>query len=280
MGFLLLLLAVGIVVFVVWCQHTRHITQYLFFIRYPLLLGAGLILGPWIGPRVAPDSLTNLLVMQPFGVLVVAICAGVAGYTIVFTGRLVWVSVPARSELAFRRGEDWRTHLDAPPSILTARFHLLAIAIAAPVVATTVVRVDPPEERSSAIWMALLGLGVATGLQLLTMVRSTQRRTRYQDVRSPRQEPKPATDLSTWQWLRSSNPYAALPSSLRWLHRGALFLFLVTLVVHVVVCLLGRPDRTTGAAIPALAYVLLLATAAAWVLGGLSFVFDTARVPG
>ena len=66
------LLIAFLVVAVVSLQRKYYIIQYLFFIRYPILLGGLVLLLPLISFAVAPESLRNLYVLE-FGGLVIVV---------------------------------------------------------------------------------------------------------------------------------------------------------------------------------------------------------------
>jgi len=95
----------------------RFLSQYLFFVRFPLLFGAALVLLPWVGPAIAPESMENIFVMGPLGAYGTSFLSFLLALVIVYTGRLIWVSAPDRMKLDFdEKLHRIRTAVEATPS--------------------------------------------------------------------------------------------------------------------------------------------------------------------
>ena len=68
---ILLPAALILVVALALLEHKYYITEYLFFVRYPILLTLILASLPILGPAIASDSLRNIFILQPIGIGVV-----------------------------------------------------------------------------------------------------------------------------------------------------------------------------------------------------------------
>ncbi len=270
----------------VWFERRFYITEYLFFIRYPLLLGTVLFLLPVAAPAVAPDSLTNIFVLNAVAVGVASFFAFLASWSIVHTGRLIWVTIPSRCRLALRRhGQDWWDVEEAPPSgnIMGSLWFWLATGLAMPVVLTSVWKVDPPEHRLRALAAGAIGFLAATVVRQVTRYATARREAAHPERRAREPILSRAERLAPEGWrgfVEAVNPYHGLPSSIQRLHERALILFLATLGVYALVGRLARPAAFLADYVPALAYLLILVMMLIWLLGALSFLFDRSRAPG
>jgi hypothetical protein len=280
---LLLGLVVVFIIVLAWLQRTRNITEYLFFIRYPLMLGAALVIFPFAAPSLAPDSLTNIFVLNKYEVGVACFIAFLAGWCIVYVGRVVIVSVPSRCELSYKRDIPWQAAADAPPAgeLMGTWWPVVAAVLALPVVVSCVVNMARPSDR----WWGVLA--AATGFVAAVGVRELARRFAALWERGH------APDSPTWigragtvvparfrSASSSLNPYSDLPRSIQHLHERAFFLFLATAAVYVLIGRFARPNGILADDVPAVAYLLILCMMMTWLLSAVAFLFDRSRVPG
>jgi hypothetical protein len=82
-------------------EQQRYFTEYLFFIRYSIVFGALLVLLPIVARCVIPRSLANLLVLEPLGAAIVGFVSALFAWSIVYVGRLIWLTVPARCRISY-----------------------------------------------------------------------------------------------------------------------------------------------------------------------------------
>src|SRR5947208_9687982 len=89
-------------------QERTHLTQYLFFIRYPILIGLLLVGLPFLGPWAAPTSLTNVFELGWKSAFVVAVIACLLVWSVIYVAVLIWISIPRRCQLPFYRASNWQ----------------------------------------------------------------------------------------------------------------------------------------------------------------------------
>jgi hypothetical protein len=100
--FLLLALATGVVC---WAQSRWFVLQYGYFLRVPLLCGVGLVLLPWLAERRFPEVLANLLDVYPVDVFFVSALALICGQAVVQCAVLIAKGADARFGLPFSKTE-------------------------------------------------------------------------------------------------------------------------------------------------------------------------------
>src|SRR5262245_11165433 len=176
-------------------QERAHLTQYLFFIRYPILIGILLVGLPFLGPRLAPTSLTNLFEMGWKSAFVVSGIACLLIWSIVYVAVLIWISIPRRCQLPFDRSSNWQRDADAYEAQLKARkYELISSSAAAislilgvPLAARIVLYADGPW------WMNLLAVVVGAVVAWLIREASSHyaKSRRTTDKNSP-----PAADVA------------------------------------------------------------------------------------
>ena len=94
----------------------KYLPQYLFFVRYPLILGLAFLAFPLIAPWKAPAILGNLFQLDWRGIAIVTFYACLCAWSIEYTRRVIWVSTPLRVGLLID-GEDhenWKTGAHSP----------------------------------------------------------------------------------------------------------------------------------------------------------------------
>jgi hypothetical protein len=98
---------VGLSVVAFVAQRRLYLAQYLFFLRYPLLLMAALIAGPPLAIGYARELAGNLFVLDGYGVTIVSALAYFVASTTSYTFYLIFALTPARTKLPlFRREAD------------------------------------------------------------------------------------------------------------------------------------------------------------------------------
>jgi hypothetical protein len=101
------LLGLGLVAaFCTWCQQRANFLQYVFLSRYPLLAMALLLGLPFLVLSELQDFASNMFVMEPTGVAVVAFLATLTAWASAFSLGLLYITIPVRCQIRF---------LKAPP---------------------------------------------------------------------------------------------------------------------------------------------------------------------
>lgn len=306
LGFVAAVVLCGVVVN--WVRRWCFITEYLFFIRYPIMLAAVLVLLPFAAPVLAPESLDNLFVLTPGAVGLVAFLAFFAGWTAVHAGRLIWVSTHSRCELRFwkHRRPKWRVRLrlcrmrskilakQPHGTVMTWPWVLVALATTAPIIWKCVSRVSVPERTMDAMVFAAIGLAAGLVLRLLAALVVSWYDDRWEKRQCkgaaavappPVGAPAPAAgnvpaNPAPPAPAPPRGPFSVLPRRIRRMHAYAGMYFLITVAVYAVVGLVGRPSIPGEFPVSALAYMLILLMILGWLLPGISFICDRPRVPG
>jgi len=277
-------LAVGL-----WrAQRTLFLTQYLFFLRYPL--STALLL--WVGPPLARTQamLANLFVLPWHGTLAVtALSAALASATL-YQAELLLRLTPVRTGTPlFRRALSRADRVDTDAEALThvlARHHgWWVLLLIGPLVAVLV------SESDAALPQTLAA--VLVGILLVRGVRWVARRESLPHQQSP------IGALATWlahlldkasltQRLAQAGHgraggFVDQAGHLSLPHARALVFLLLSLALYglgyVVLGASFAGEGTLVAAVPALAYALIIALMLGLLMSGLSFLFDVHRVP-
>jgi len=292
-----LLLLAGTVL-VVWSaaavQRKRYITQYLYFVRFPIVFGCLLVAFPWTAPRMAPEMLGNLFVMGTGAVAIATASGQLCAWAIVYTCMLLWRSVPFRAELTLAKAQhikELRGEAVAPPTAhpLTWRGLLFGLLLAASFTFKLIRSVDGSRTEAALAAAA----GIAAALVIVIVIRVVERSVPYKWDMSAI-----ADEKSRWREISLINPFVAHPlprpsdtSSRRYapdawkayvmMHRRSLVFFLVAVLLYGFVGWALRPVDASGpgSSTPALVYLFALFAVLIWVLEFLSFFFDKYRVP-
>ena len=261
-----LLLVFALAVLLVWYkQRTLFLTEYLFFVRIPLVLGLLLVFLPLYGPAIASDLLGNVFELDRMGTAVVTFSALLAMWSIAFTGRLIWISTPARCMLFLSREEQRRHREDDSLKRATEE---LRPNLLSPLnyIAAGVVLTGPLLFRllSSAPKLEVLigyGLGLAWAVVFLVAARNLR-------LEAP----------ARWLLLPAARE---MPEGVQRYHLSAAWFFLITAVVYVGFFVAGNPHvfPWTSEHMPAITYVYLLVMLVDWILSAASFQLDRARAP-
>jgi len=145
--------------------------QYLYFLRFPLLLGAVLVLAPLSGCELTLDAnrvaletrpFRNLFVLEWDGLLLVAFLAVLAAWTVAHAARWVYAHSQVRLSLPLRGyrkdGTPRNNVVLTDPAGARAR-HTIYALLALPLVATTVAL--SPGDPVTRLVMAAAGVGLA-----------------------------------------------------------------------------------------------------------------------
>lgn len=279
----------------IWAQRRAYVLQYAFFLRWPLLLAAALVLSPLLGS--SDTSPFNLFVLDsPVQLGIVGLLATLAAWVVMYTSLLVWTRLPARVRLHFPKGRRARFVPGSPrlaenplsSLLLDLRKRLAIFALlAVPLIAACTLQSAFASEIGKALAAAA---GIAAAALLIGSAILLRRLAERRDLR-----------ISWLLWITDSLRRAfdridrvlagpkPRPDSLNgfesdgtFRHQNAAYFFLVTLGVYVAVGWVARPSLADAAEIPllpALAFVLLLAILLGWLLPLASFFLDKYRFP-
>lgn len=280
--------------------------RYLFFLRFPVMLGIALVGLPFLALGPAESLLGNLFVLGPWGVLLVSWLAFSVSFVVLLTARLTVRGAPARF------GLPPLPLLPAPAGL--SRFGVpLAALLAVPLAAALVLRSPGSPALLTAaaaggLGLALLGLVIAAAAQKAAadpggpapdLVLSTDRGllgripTRAGHRRSAEGGPE-ASVAEAPDGVEGAATVAGPGAGYRHPETGGLIpghllaaaFFGLTLVVYLTGYFAFRPGSgwpgaggTGAAAFPSLGHVLLIFLLAGWALPGVSFALDRFRVP-
>jgi hypothetical protein len=257
----------------------RYLPQYLFFVRYSLAFGFALILFPIAGPIWSPSVLANLFQLGPMGIGLVTVFACLCAWSVVYTGLLIWTSMPLRVGLRLHGADQqaWQSGQQQlppiPKELVTTRWALVSLLVlVGPLWLRLIAEADDARWGGLAI---LIGLLTALGIRRLGA--------RFATIPPPR-------EVGTWMPFRAAyeqvtdlykegDPPGTHVRDYRILHWRAFLFAVVTAVVYLALGALTGPATSLSAWVPALAYVLALVSVAVWLLGFAAFQYDVWRVP-
>lgn len=125
---ILFLASLVLIAFVLWTQRRAPLLQYLYFLRFPLVVGVVLVgFAPLVGWKLA-SSLQNLFVADLLGVAVISFLGFLAAWTIMATVLLVIKLASLRFKVK---------PLPVPHWMVRFRIHLFA-SLALPIVVYTI----------------------------------------------------------------------------------------------------------------------------------------------
>ncbi|HEY2902107.1 MAG TPA: hypothetical protein VGL59_16110 [Polyangia bacterium] len=295
---------------IAWFQ-TRgtFLVQYLFFLRYPVLLAAALMTGPVLAVTAGREMVGNLFFLDARGIAVVMGLGLFAASTVVYTFNLIFALGHARTRLPFFRPPSGsghgHAHLDRQHAFAQrlAQFHFgVTAAVMLPLAVVLVTRCT-----EGAFWGGcgvVLGVAVAVVLSWLGSREVAQRlkaafawsrrivqgwlgpvdgRPRTRRAGSSRR-PRLRSGVLRWLATTFEDGYQSGGNDEKRWHARALFFFALSLALYVVGYFavgesFASRDRLLADAIPALAYLLVLVMVFGWLLPSLSFYFDKFRVP-
>jgi hypothetical protein len=276
-GVVWIVAVVALLALVLWGQRRVPLLQYLYFWRFPIVIGLALVGVVPFSLMVAPSLLRNLFVLAPREILFVSWLATLTSWVVEITVEVILRYAPLRFQVE---------PFPVAPWIRRGRVALFAL-LAWPMIGTAVALSSPPWGEN--LLVALAGIALAA-LSLLAsaVIRELLRdpaearpslllpmRPRWLDrlpaLRSPKPPPPAPVDPGLWHGYVNPATNRVRPGHLM----GASF-FAITAGLYALGFFLLRPDRGS---MPALGYVLLILMLAGWGLPGISFFLDRYRVP-
>ena len=262
--------------------------SYLYLARFPLLLAALVAGYGVIAHFVLPRFLQSSLVVDVYGIRHVAFVATLAAITVMLTRHIVILYGPIRFQVPEHPAK-------RPLSVLRSFGY---VALVAPLIAAIVINSRGQQSALElSVWAAT---GIAAALVVFWLVIALQyvfvrpdhqsrdallpfRRLRTM-LRSRDRVPhvlrRQATRVASSVGLLLGPGYAnAADGALLPYHGLALSMMAAWVVAYALYYWYGAPGTDSGASTPALAYLLVLATAWTWLLAGAAFFFDRYRVP-
>ncbi len=269
-------------------QRRRPVLQYLFFCRYPLLVGLALVLVAPLALAWAASLLRNLLALSAQGIYLVSLLAACSAAVVLITLEVILRYGPARFESPGIELPAWVLYLRFPSAVLLA-LPLTAAAIYA-----------SPGPLATRLGMALGGWLTAVVIFFLSLLLPvvlgdggpTARAVLSGGLKTFFLHSALAPRIPLGAPVASAPPPAEVPPHLRGYvdprtgnrYPGHLLAF-VFLATTFTLYLLGYffsgylLRHAADSPVPALAYVLLMLVLAGWALPGLSFLLDRYRVP-
>ena len=300
---LLLVVVAGVVVGLIQTLKQWFLVQYIFFLRYPILLGLVLVIVPWVAS--SNDMVGNLFDVSGPPLLVVSMLNVFAAGAVVTTFNLIFAFSPERTRLPFHKPnrraadgqptQDNRERDDAQARAQRQDQWAEAIdkwrmfcSVGLSLFLPLAVVIKSATGRVSSAGYAILGTAAAVLVWLLANYVGTKCVAhwlrRLEDWLFELQ--LGGTRRSFWRWLHSTFSDGFLDNENQRRHRDwrakALVLFATSLGTYLVGYLLlefkagGVP---LAGHIPVLVYLLVLLIVFAWVLAFWSFYFDKFRVP-
>src|SRR5580693_1198523 len=164
-GIALALLA-ALVAAIAWLQRRGPLLQYLYFIRFPLLLALALLLLAPAALYLVPAVLANLFDLQPNGLVIVAWIAPLAAWVVMVTVGVILAYGPHRFGVRPLRVPGW-----------LHRWRVPLFALLAAVLLGTCVR-----HSESTLLVRLLHLGIGLALALASLLAATALQVRLSDL--------------------------------------------------------------------------------------------------
>ena len=283
-GLIWIVAAVALVALIVWAQRRVPLLPYLYFWRFPIVIGLALVGVVPFSLLVAPSLLRSLFVLAPREILFVSWLATLASWVVEITVEVILRYAPMRFQVDPFPVAPWLRH----------RRVLLFALLAWPMIGTAVALSSPPWGWN--LLAALTGI-VLAALSLLAaaVIRELLRdpdetspslllpmRPRWLDrlpaLRSLGAHPPPPPALAAPAADAGHGHGYVDPATNRFRpgHLMGASFFAITAGLYALGFFLLRPDRGS---MPALGYVLLILLLAGWALPGIAFFLDRYRVP-
>ncbi len=288
-----LILAIGLLVTgaVLYVQYVRekYLAQYLFFIRFPVLLALALTLFPIAGPRLAPNMLNNIFALDDRWIAGVMFAAVLCAFAVVHTARLIWLSAPFRVQLSFdkREPDAGRAGARALNDPRHARWGAFWATLGLLAVAPLAWRLARSGDAAHPLAMIALGVAAAAAARWVGDRMASWMSPGWL-VPPPGADAlrKPSAPARTTKPVRVQLQELYTPPSIdddllrryRGMHARALALAVLSFAVYGSAALMGGTSDG-GAAVPALIYLLVFLLVLTWVLGFAAFLLDGLRVP-
>jgi hypothetical protein len=281
---LVLFVVLGLVIFK--RQQKTYLTQYFFFLRYPIVIGVLLIGLPFMAPWAAPTSLTNLFVLGWKSTLVVSLIACLSIWSTAYVFMLIKISIPYRCQLPFYRDSTWQDAAKADEDKLIDRNYDLIPAWGA--AASLLILGEPlairiVAEPDGPWWANLLAIFGGVAVAWIIRAGSSWYAKSRRERKSSSTDGK-ASSCSDNAQLGATGSlkhvYGARDSTLYFAHARALRFFISAFVIYLLLGIAACPTVTVlSDVVPPLAIVLALLMLSVWVLGFIAFVFDRDRIP-
>jgi hypothetical protein len=269
--------------FAAWLR--AHLPR-VYLLRFPLLLAAFLLAVVPLGLVWIPTMFRNLFILPAWGVGCVALVGTLGAMTVLITRRVTLLYGPERF------GVSWQ-----PQKNVTAARVILHWLLAAPLVVAT--GWLSAREGHLGFWWAtvpaLAGVLVAGAfvwaaqivqswltraeVDLPDLAVPGKRVMARAHARHPPRMPAPFRRVLRWlqPWLGPG--YLAPNGDLLPGHTFATAFLIVYVTAYLLGYVFFQPGTSTGAALPALVSLLIVATLWTWVLAGLAFLLDRHRIP-
>lgn len=266
----------------------QHQLSRAYAIRFPLLLGSLLVLLVPLGLWWLPGMLKSTFVLTANGLTVVSLFATVGAFTVMATRRVILMYGPIRFETT------WEPV--APRLRIASVVAHVIVGMPLIVACVTLSVIEGDLSETTATFRAALGVGggalivwVAWLLQALV----TNSETELPDIVVPRNRvilrahqstgvPSLAyrfRSLSAWFRPYFGPGYFTPHGELLPGHVFAIAFFCVFAVVYGWGYFRWQPGTETGAAVPALVFILVVGILWTWCLAGVSFYLDRFRLP-
>ncbi|HEY4572530.1 MAG TPA: hypothetical protein VIJ26_01145 [Thermoanaerobaculia bacterium] len=277
-GFLWIAAAVALLALTVWAQRRVPLLQYLYFWRFPIVIGLALVAVVPFSLIVAPSLLRSLFVLAPREILFVSWLATLASWVVEITIEVILRYAPLRFQVEPFPVAPWIRH---------RRVALFAL-LAWPMIGTAVALSSPPWGES--LLMALAGIVLAVlSLLAAAVIRELLRdpdepspslllpmKPRWLDRLPALRAPKKTLPAAPVNTVLAHGYVDPATDRFRPGHLMGASFFAITAFLYALGFFLLRPDRGS---MPALGYGLLILMLAGWALPGISFFLDRYRVP-
>jgi Patatin-like phospholipase len=264
----------------------KYLPQYLFFIRYPLILGLAFMAFPLLAPWKAPAILGNLFQLNWREIAIVTFYACLCAWSIDYTRRVIWVSTPLRVGLLVdgEKHEKWKTaDYTLPPldtSVVTPGRATLSLLLVLPLLWTLFRGADA--SGTDVFKAVALGLAAAIVFRLLA--------SGFALIPAPRAIPDRILDHTPYGTLYAPRNFdhSEHLKAYRVLHWRALLFGTFAIGIFIGTGFLAKPWTLAANVeswnpfkwpIPALAYLIALFMVLVWVLGFVAFMCDRLRIP-
>jgi Patatin-like phospholipase. len=265
-------------------QRQGFVIQYVFFLRFPLLIALFMVLLPFLAGEDSPRIIQNWFELDFTGMVIVTCLSILLAGTVMYAAAVLFIHIAKRNDLPFWRsqheqlksGEDVSQRF---PDWFNRWWFPISGLLAVPIVMACWRRSTnlPYRDRTSAI---LLGILCSLLFVIVAEV--------YHHWRKDKQS-KPSTAQKLEPVMARVLPDKGVQSIKKGLdtehdsifRRGYAFVFFaVAFIIYIIGFFLLQPDRQTlPEAVPAIAYVLVLLMTLALVLSALSLLLDKYRVP-
>jgi hypothetical protein len=270
----------------------HYLAQYLFFLRYPLLFGLVLAVGPVVSVTIASQLLGNLFALDASGILISTAIAFFTSSTVVYAFNLVFARTPDRTKLPFfkqpneKNESPFERHAALADKLAAWHFHASAVLLLPLIVVLTLKSSEP---WYLAAFFALSGAGLGFAISFRGSGKAVDLGLRSLDwvarqLRRVGGEAGRVHAIASYVKGLFGDGFGPSADAGDRLQARSLLFFIVSAVLYAVGFFVlrwsfGSEERLIADAIPPLAYVLLLMLFWTWLLAFFAYVFDKYRVP-